>query len=187
MAKVGVTKLVDNMSQVMRKVNTLTNTDVMVGVPDDKSGRKEGAISNAALAYIHDKGAPEAHIPARPFMQPGIKAAQGQITKELQNAGQAVFSGKNVQVSLNRVGLIASRSIKNVITEGIPPPLAPRTVAGRIARVKSQKRRTKILSDIASGLATSRLAGAAGAFTPLVVTGQLRNAITWMLKKRTKK
>ena len=189
----GVFKVVDNFKKLTQSVEALTNTVVMVGVPDDKSGRREGEINNAELAYIHDKGAPEANIPARPFMEPGIKAVQDQIAKEMENAGKAILksgkfgSAKSVEGYLNRVGLIAVRSIRAKITEGIAPELAPSTVLGRIYRVKGKARRKKLKAALASGTPASRQGGVEGLFTPLVVTGQLRNAITYVLRKVGKK
>lgn len=183
----GVFKTVDNVKKVMQGIDMLTNTTVLVGVPDDRGGRKEaGPINNAALAYIHDKGSPAAGIPARPFMEPGIAAVQDRINLELRNAGNAALKGGGqsaVTAALNRIGIIATRSIKLKITEGIPPPLAPSTIAGRIRRVKGKARRAKIVAAQAAGTPDSRLGGAEGLFTPLVVTGQLRNAITYVLRK----
>jgi hypothetical protein len=187
MALAGVVKKVDNLKSMMQGIETLTDTTVMVGVPQEKDGRKAGVIGNADLAYIHDKGSVAAGIPARPFMEPGIKAVQKEIEQEMLNAGKAVFKGaRNVEVFLNRVGLIATRSIKMKITEGIPPPLAPSTIAGRIRRVKGKKRRAKIDALQASGVPDSRQEGAEGIFTPLIVSGQLRNAITYVLRKLRK-
>lgn len=187
MALSGVVKKVDNLKNMMQGIETLTETTVMVGVPQDKGERRTGEIGNADLAYIHDKGSAAAGIPARPFMEPGIKAVQKEIEQEMFNAGKAVFRGaRSVEVFLNRVGLIASRSIKMKITEGIPPPLAPSTIAGRIRRVKGKKRRAKIDAMLASGTPESRQNGAEGIFTPLVVSGQLRNAITYVLRKLRK-
>lgn len=186
--KAGVFKVVDKLASITKAVDVLTNTTVMVGVPEDKNSRREAGISNAELAYIHDKGAPAARIPARPFMQPGIRAVRKQIVTEMENAGKAVFKGgaKSVTVYLNRIGLIASRSIKAKITEGIPPPLAPSTIAGRIRRIKGKARRRKIDAAKAAGTPDSRIAGAEGLFTPLVVTAQLRNAITYVLRRLKK-
>lgn len=188
MPKSGLVKKVDNFKKFLQGVEILTNTTVMVGVPEDKTARKSGSISNAALAYIHDKGAPEANIPARPFMEPGVKAVQNEITEELNNAGKAVFAGApRVTSYLTRVGLIATRSIKNVISSGIAPPLAPSTIAGRIRRVKGKKRRAKIDAALAAGTPTSRQGGSEGIFTPLKVTNQLFNAITYVLRDQRKK
>jgi hypothetical protein len=185
MATSGVVRTVSNVAKVMKGINLLVGTDVMVGVPSTKAGRREGPINNAALAYIHDKGAPAAHIPARPFMKPGIESVKDKVATELSKAGKLALKGKaaSVQTVLNRVGIIASQAIKAKISEGIPPPLAQSTVKGRIRRVKGKKRRQKIAAALASGAAPSVQGGQAGLFTPLIVTGQLRNAITFVLRK----
>ena len=187
--RAGVFKTVDNLANLLKGVEVLTNTTVMVGVPEEKGSRREGEINNAELAYIHDKGAPDANIPARPFMEPGIKAVQDQIATEMENAGKAIFRGgaSSVTTYLNRVGVIATRSIKNKISEGIPPPLAPSTIRGRINRVKSKSRRAKLKAELVSGTPASRQGGSEGLFTPLIVTGQLRNAITYVLRKVKRK
>jgi hypothetical protein len=185
----GVFKVVDNFKKLTQSVEALTNTVVMVGVPGDKGGRKEGEISNVDLALIHDRGAPEAGIPARPFMEPGIKAVKGQIVTEFQNAGKAILSGgkfgsaKSVEGYLNRIGLICVRSIRAVITAGIAPELAPSTIRGRINRIKGKARRKKIAAELASGTPASRQNGEEGVFLPLVLSGQLRNSITYVLRK----
>jgi hypothetical protein len=189
--KSGTFKTIDNVAKFLGGVENLANTVVMVGVPSDKTTRKEGtALTNADLAYIHDKGAPEANIPARPFMEPGIRAVQKEITDEMVKAGNAALGTKGAQsvgTYLNRVGIIASRSIKAVIGAGIPPPLAPSTIAGRIRRIKGKKRRQKITDAQAAGIPDSRQMGMEGIFTPLVVTAQLRNAITYVLRDQFKR
>lgn len=188
--KAGVQKTVNNTAKLMEGIEILTNTRVMVGVPSDKNTRREEGPSNAELAYIHDKGAPEANIPARPFMAPGIKDVQSQIVSELLLAGKAAISGAGaptVKVYLSRVGIIAVRSIKNRITAGIPPPLAPATIAGRIRRIKGKKRKQKIADARAAGTPWSRQSGSEGIFTPLKVTGQLFNAITYVLRDQLRK
>ena len=116
-----------------------------------------------------------------------------QIIAEMQNAGKALLSGgnfgsaKSVEGYLNRIGIICVRSIRSKITEGIAPPLAPSTIKGRIYRVKGKARRKKILADLAGGAAASRQNGVEGLFLPLVVSGQLRNSITYVLRKVGKK
>jgi hypothetical protein len=187
--KSGAFKTVNNFAKLMEGVETLTNTVVLVGVPGDKAGRKEGEISNADLAYIHEHGSIDGRIPARPFIGPGILAVQADIARESLAAGKAIMKGSQSVVStyLNRIGIIAVRSIKNVIGQGIPPPLAPSTIAGRIRRVKGKKRRQKIADNRAAGIPDSIQNGAEGSFLPLVVTGQLRNAITYVLRDQFKR
>src|SRR5262249_34913263 len=135
----------------------------------------------------HDNGAPEVGIPARPIFKPGIATVRGQITAELKKGAQAALKSKNPQkllvTVLTRVGIIAVNSIKARISAGIPPSLAPSTIAGRIRRVKGAKRRARIQASLDGGTPASRIGGAAGVFTPLVVTGGLRNAITYVIRK----
>lgn len=184
---VGVFKIVDNVKKLTQGVELLAETTVMVGVPEDKNDRRQGQISNAALAYIHDKGSVLANIPKREFMEPGVAAVKREITELLIQATTAVLKGaKTVEGYLTKIGLITTRSIKSKITEGIPPPLAPSTIKGRIARIKGKKRKDKIMDALASGTPASRQSGAEGVFTPLVVTSQLRNAITFVLRKLRK-
>lgn len=186
--KSGLVTVTNNFAKFMKGVEAMTNKQVMVGVPDDKTERREGEISNAALAYIHDRGSPEANIPARPFMEPGIKEARAAIQMEMENAGKAVLGGTGkVETYLNRIGLIATRAIKNVISAGIAPPLAPSTILGRIRRVKGKKRRAAIDAALAAGTPESRQNGVEGVFTPLKVTNQLFNAITYVIRDVRKK
>ena len=186
MAKSGAVLVVNNLAQVLKGISVLVGTDVMVGVPSSKADRRDGKINSAQLAYIHDKGAPAAHIPARPFMEPGIKSVQAQVAEELAKAGPLALQGRleAVEKALNRVGIIASQAIKAKISEGIPPPLAPSTIKGRIRRVKGKKRRQKIAAALAAGVPESIQGGQEGLFLPLVVTGAMRNAITYVLRKK---
>lgn len=184
MPKSGVVKKIDNVAKFLQGVEVLAKAEVLVGVPADKTSRKEtGGITNAELAYIHDKGAPEANIPARPFMEPGIAAVRDEVTKLLVEAGNSVFKGAPAVLAyFTKVGIIATRSIKNQISAGIPPPLAPSTIAARIRRIKGKKRKQAIADARAAGTPDSRQSGAEGIFTPLKVTNQLFNAITYIIR-----
>src|SRR5580698_4403862 len=133
----------DHVAEVAAGIHLLASTKVMVGVPADKSERKNGTINNAALAFIHDKGAPEANIPPRPFMVPGIEKVQDKIVEGLVEAGKIALDGKpaGVERQFIRVGMVARDSIKERINSNIPPPLALSTVLGRIRRRKGLKYR----------------------------------------------
>ena len=124
-------------------------------------------------------------MPARPFLAPGIRRVQSETISMLKKAGELAFSNgpAAVERQLHRIGLINQAAVRAVITEGIPPPLAPRTIAGRINRLKGGKRRAKIRGEIAGGLAESRQLGVDGAFTPLIVTAQFLKSITYVLRK----
>lgn len=182
MAISGVKVTKDNMKALAAAVEELTHYRVMVGVPDTKAGRKDGAISNAALAYIHENGAPEAGIPARPFLKPTVRAEQKTIQASLRDAGTTALSGKSPLPAFNRLGLKVSSAVKTRITSNIPPPLALSTVEGRIRRRKSKKWRATKTAAVSSNVAAGQAPGA-GLFTALVDTGQLRNSVTYVVRR----
>src|SRR5579863_9303735 len=128
----GVVVVADNLAKILKSINTLTQTKVMVGVPGAKAGRREGPINNASLAYIHEHGDSRGHIPPRPFLEPGIKSVQDKIENGLIQAGNLALGGRPeaVNAQLHRVGTVARDAVKKKINEGIPPPLAESTIKG---------------------------------------------------------
>lgn len=181
-------KLITNkLPKMLAAFDALVQKDVLVGVPRAKTARSDEPINNATLAYIHDNGAPASNVPARPFMRPGIKRAEKQIAAEFKIAASAVLTGNEglVNACMNRAGLAAQNAIRAVITEGIAPPLKPETIAARKygRKTKSMRKGEKeYMKEIAQG-ATPAEAQASVGITPLVNTGQLRNSITYVVKK----
>lgn len=191
-AKLKVTS--DGLADLRLAIRELAKYEVLVGFPDetadrrDDTGEMKGAkailgakseISNAALGYIHDNGAPEANIPARPFMIPGIKSAEAAITAALLGAAKAVLRDPRTDVlaRLQRVGITASLGIKRKLNEGVPPPLSERTL-----RERARKGREGAMWELAW-----RDAGAPPGLElakPLIDTGQLRNAVTYVVRKK---
>lgn len=165
--------VVDNLAAVTAGMNALADHRVMVGVPEDRGQRREpGEPSNAELAYIHDNGAPEAGIPARPFLGAGLREDAATTEAGLAHAGMLAASGAGVAkvlAQLRVVGLRAVNAVRRKISTGPFVPLAPATVAARRRRSKGSKYRRK--------------ATTAADVTPLIDTGQLRNAVTFVLRK----
>lgn len=176
--------VLDHVQEVLKALGGLTTKAVFVGIPDEHAGRREGEISNAALGYIHENGAPEVNIPARPFLLPGVKAVQTETIAGFKRAAGFALEGREgaVERELHRIGLTAQNSVRGVISAGIAPELAPSTIKGRLRRVKGKKRLADINARLASGTALSTQNGVEGIFTPLIVTGQLRNAITYVIR-----
>jgi hypothetical protein len=175
--------------QILADLRMMVGIEVLVGFPDDTADRKEPGdpMTNAALGYIHDHGAPEAHIPARPFMIPGMNNAKPQAEKELVKLAEAVSKGKKgpkgrniVEVGFTRLGLVVQRALRAKINEGIPPPLAERTLAERAAR--GRKGAKQELENRAKGMTPSTALA-----KPLIDTGQLRNAINYVIRSRRKR
>ncbi|MCJ2107037.1 hypothetical protein MKK70_16955 [Methylobacterium sp. E-041] len=162
----------DLTKELDRALRDLASMEVVVGIPAEAGTHADSDLTNAALGYIHEFGAPEANIPARPFLFPGIERIQDKITDELakgaSRAVEATVSSGNRTAgkaegakALQRVGLLAQSSVRGVITDGIAPPLAARTVYARLHRKKNRR--------------------SPGPMTPLVDTGKLREAITYIV------
>lgn len=138
--------------------------DVLVGIPEVDSTRKEDTqVTNASILALNEFGSPANNIPARPVMAIGIIKAQDEIADQFKQAAQNVLSKGLSALSIyyNRIGLIASNSIKKVINaqEGIAPP-SPATLKIREAMgFKGEK--------------------------ALIVTGQMRNAITYVVRGKS--
>lgn len=172
--KSGVTLVRDNSPGLRRAVAALTKTACLVGFPaseaerDPEPGEPHQPMTNAALGYIHDKGSPAANIPARPFMEPGIAAAQDKIAATYSKAAKSVLdqpasADTIIDAAHNRVGLTAQDAIQSKIEAGVPPPLAARTIADRRRRF-----------------------GADASETPLIDSGQMKAAVTYVLRPKGK-
>lgn len=189
--KGGVKLIKDQAVQHVEAVEVLLRNEILVGFPEENADRdpSESSLSgpngptNAALGWIHDHGAPEANIPARPFMDPGIQSTRDDLTAQFGALLEKVthvggLSPVQVTQRLHRIGLAASVGIKNKINEGIPPPLAEATLLKRANRgVKGRKGAQMELANRAKGEAPSTQFA-----KPLVDTGQMRNAVNYVIR-----
>lgn len=167
MIKGGMKMTKDALPQVMESIKSLTRKDVLVGIPAEHAHRdpeeNEAPLTNAEIGYIHEFGAPEANIPARPHMIPGIKSKSKEIVQVLKKGASQVLDGHNEAAaqSLMAAGFLGSSAVKKKITDGPFAPLAPATIANRKARGKTSSK-------------------------PLIDTGQYRNAITFVIRDKTR-
>lgn len=189
--KAGTQRVISNVDAMRRAVEVLTRVDVLVGVPATNGPRTTtGRINNAALLYIHDHGAPEVGIPARPTMPPGIRDAQAATIARFREAGKAAIQGRGnaVMAQLHAVGLENAAAIKKRIDSNTAPPLSPRTVAQRYRQRSTATRRSsedRYLDMVRNGVSPGDAQRAAG-IVSLVNTGQMRNSVTHVLRPKGK-
>lgn len=167
-------------------MKALAQQEVLVGFPEESTERDDDPLvkgdepTNAELGYIHDNGAPEANIPARPFMVPGIENARDPVTRHLYAGAKRVLqtrSAADAENALERAGLAAVTAIKRKINEGVPPPLAEMTLRMRASR--GRKGAQAELDHRAQG-------GTPGVdlAKPLIDTAQMRNAVNYVIRAR---
>lgn len=153
----------DRTDEFLKTIAAFKRDRVLVGIPEEDSQRKEsgtGVIGNAALLFINNFGSPYNNIPARPVMEIGIRGAQDLIAAEFKQAVQMSWTKglSGLAVYYERVGIIASNSVKRAINDQID--IEPPSEATLESRERAGFKGTKAL----------------------VVTGQLRNSITYVVQ-----
>jgi hypothetical protein len=155
---------VDFMDKFHQAVDRFKKDAVLIGIPADDPEREDGdPITNAAILAINHFGSEEAHIPPRPVLSIGIKNAKDDISEQFKLAAQNVLKQgvSAIETYYERAGIIASTACKQVISDGkeIARP-SEATLKARKYIGKSGFKGTK----------------------SLLVTGQLRNAITYVVQ-----
>lgn len=182
--KSGVSVVVDKSKSLEAALAALASQEVLVGIPADKASRQatpedgeDAAPTNAQLGYIHEHGSPVRNIPARPFLAPGIKDARAAIVDQLRAGGQAALEGNTsgVTTALNKAGLIGQNSVRAHFVDNDWAPLAESTLGQKTGEVKnSDGKVTK----------KGKTRAQSGAINPLILTGQLRKSITFIVRKK---
>lgn len=188
---------VDHVAAIRRAIKSLKKSDVLVGIPQADNERHDednkSTMGNAAIGYIMEFGAPEKNIPARPFLNPGVKGAADKIAPQMRRAGRAALDRDTgtMDQALSRAGLIGQNAVRAKITEGPFVPLAPSTIRARkYGRGTKSTRKSELayreLAEAgaqAAGMSESEMQDAAG-IRPLINTGQLRNSISYVVRKK---
>ncbi len=159
----------DYTSEFKALIKKFQRDEVLVGIPEEESSRNvadgepSSSMNNATLLAINNFGSPQNNIPARPVMENGIRNADEKIAEEFKKAALGAFKKgfRALEIYYNRAGIIASNSVKKAINdqdfEDGPSP---------------------------STLAIRRSHGFVGNKS-LIVTGQMRNAITYVLRENS--
>lgn len=177
------------------EIAKLAKTTITVGVHGDERER-DGEIDNVQLAAVHEFGSPAQGIPARSFLRAAVDEHVGQLRDvggELaERVATATLTARQAgaQFGAFAVGLIQAR-----MSNGIKPPLSPKTLVKRAQRTKrgrsalaaidrlgAKLRRGKTLT----GKQAARLGKARALVTnatPLIDTGQLRQSIAYKVKQ----
>jgi hypothetical protein len=196
----GVKHTVSRTRELFDAIEALTGKEVLVGIPKDKADREDEngePITNASLAYIHEYGSAKRNIPARPFLHPGIRKAKERIISIMRRGAMEALVNHDKAAGekiLEQVGMVARNSIIREIRDPTPPyaPLQPATIRARLRRTAAGRRK---LREIKAGgkhlgmampqiLTTYAQAswGSGPNMRPLIDTGQLRAAISYVVR-----
>lgn len=184
-----VSVVLDNSQTFLAALEELTKNAVFVGIPSTRITREPSPgepnpPNNAVIGYVQENGDPAHNVPPRPFLMPAIRENQAEIVKRLRAIATAGFSGnlpgvKNLRTQL---GLYAQRAVQQKITDG---PFAPLSEATLQARARRKFGRGAAGARRGAGLELARRAAGLAPGTdfarPLIDTGQLRRAITYVI------
>ena len=145
----------DNSAEMLKQLEELKKLTVYVGIPEERASRDGEQINNAELLYFHSQGSELQHIPARPVLEPSVEKNRDQIANLLGAAMAEMLKG-NVQMvkpMLEKTGLYASTKAKDYFVDPDNgwEPNSQRTIERK------------------------------GSSRPLIDTGSMRNAITYVV------
>ncbi len=173
-----VTSNDDGLKKLAADLQKIAKTQVLVGVPEEKTDRKVRAgetvsagkvvskkykkdrINNAQLMYIHTNGSPVAGIPARAVIEPAIEAPDNRvnISNELGKAVKSYLDQNpaDSEKQLKRAGMVAQNACRAWFEDPRNnwPPNSPLTIAKK------------------------------GSDKPLIDTAQLRKSIIYVVRNK---
>lgn len=133
--------------------NTLKDSDkvVLVGVPKG-AGVYEDGLTIATIAAVNEFGTADGHIPARPFLRPGVEDGAEAYLRLVEKEMPDVLSGKNpMDRLLSRLGAVAVGNVQKKIVDGPFEANAESTIKAK------------------------------GSSSPLIDTGALRQSINYVI------
>ena len=157
-------KYLTEVNKFVKEMESLAGSEVVVGVPATANKVHVGAdkeiISLASLGAIHEYGAPKANIPQRSFLRVPLTKNVDDLFKFIEK--DLKFSKIDTSIALGRLGAKG----QSVVLEAF----------------NSQGDGT--WSKLKAGTIRQRKKGkGSGSDKPLIDTGQLRQAITYEVRK----
>lgn len=153
----------DRLREIKKKLKELAKYDLLVGVPQEKSERKQNVqgeeasepITNAELMFIHSNGSPARNIPKRPTIEPTIEENQKTISEKFKKIAQSMLDNKSDgKEELEKLGIWVVNKIKARFGSDELAPLKEATIKAK------------------------------GSDRPLIDTGQLRNSVTYIVRNK---
>ena len=119
---INISKVMDDKSPMLFKLlQDISGQSVLVGIPEDKTGRKGDPVGNAQLMYIHTHGSEVNGIPARAVIEPAIEAPENKavISEELGESARAMMDD-NIpasQMHLKLAGMAGQNAARDWFTD----------------------------------------------------------------------
>ena len=124
MINVSVTGLQEAQNALRKEIEKLVadKKSVLVGIHEGAGQVEDGTISMARLGAIQHFGDDREHIPARPWLDVGVKTGVKDYVSILKD------NGDDLDNALNLVGLVAVGKVQQYMIELKTPKNAPSTI-----------------------------------------------------------
>jgi len=134
--------------RILKLMREMGTREVAIGW-FEKRKHGEGGITMGELAGIHEFGAPEANIPARPFMQPTVDANVAKYGDASERRLEDVVTGKmSTDAAMMVYGQMIRADLVRAIDAITSPPLSDATVHRSVRPTGyGRKKSTKPLVD----------------------------------------
>ena len=182
-------KGLDKIKEDMKK---LMNLDVLVGVPEDESARTDPdgeVVNNAQLCYLHTNGSDLQHIPKRPIIEPAIAAHKEEISAQIKKVGEFALAGNTnkANAQLKKVGILGQNIIRSWFLDPRNgwPPNSQSTIKEKLLKTPGKLGRD-IRAYVDAGGSLNDITGLEGMIHPLIDSGQLRKAMTYVIRDKNK-
>ena len=178
----------DGESFIKEAMGTLENAKVYVGIPEAETNREsqKDEVTNAGLLFIHTNGSPIRHIPARPVIEPSIEANHEPIEQGLHATADYVLDGKKAEANqmLKKVGTLGANNAKKWFTDSRNGwrQNSPETIRRKLSKLTGKRLRKAldVLNSVSENMPLVGTTALDEINTPLIDTGQMRRAITWV-------
>ena len=136
-----------DIKKMERLAETLkTKAVIQVGVFADKTARKSGKMTNAALAQIHELGSPEHGLPARSMLRIPIHDHAQEIMKPFIGKAEAFLAKGTLLQLYKKIGVACENVVLGAFTTGGYGKWPSLTYKTLMAKLKGSlaKRKSKI-------------------------------------------
>ncbi len=151
----------DNGAKALIKRTSARGPQLVVGLVGDTAAQAAtdgNGLTVGDVGNAHEFGL--GNVPIRSFIRAPVDANAAQIQADLRTAAKAVKDGRFTQEqALNLLGFRIVGLIQETMANGVPPPLSANYLPRKLRRYP-------------------------GATTPLIASGQLRGAVTHLLRPR---
>lgn len=120
---------------------------IQVGVFEAKTGRKKGGMTNAAVAAIHEYGAPQHGLPARSILRVPLRDNKARIMEPMKGKAIKLVKSSSAMQLWKEIGIACEKVVQQAFDTGGFGKWAPLRRSTLLAKLKGNLRKRQKLID----------------------------------------